>query len=116
REWAAALTRVRRVPGRRPAAAAPYRGLASFQPEDAAWFFGREDLTGRLAAACPDGAAAGVPLTVVGPSGSGKSSLLCAGLIPAVTDQVASRLVLFTPGAAPLAELARQLAGLASPG
>ena len=119
REWAAALTRVRRVPGRRPAAAAPYRGLASFQPEDAAWFFGREDLTGRLAelaAARPDGAAAGVPLTVVGPSGSGKSSLLRAGLIPAVTDQVASRLVLFTPGAAPLAELARQLAGLASPG
>ena len=119
REWAAALTRVRRVPGRRPAAAAPYRGLASFQPEDAAWFFGREDLTGRLvelAAARPDGPAAGVPLTVVGPSGSGKSSLLRAGLIPAVTDQVASRLVLFTPGAAPLAELARQLAGLASPG
>ena len=116
REWAAALTRVRRVPGRRPAATAPYRGLASFQPEDAAWFFGREELTGRLAelaAARPDGPAAGVPLTVVGPSGSGKSSLLRAGLIPAVTDQVASRLVLFTPGTTPLAELARQLAGLA---
>ena len=119
REWAAALTRVRRVPGRRPAAAAPYRGLASFQPEDAAWFFGREDLTGRLvevAAGRPDSHPPGVPLTVVGPSGSGKSSLLRAGLIPAVADQAGSRLVLFTPGAAPLAELARQLAGLATTG
>ena len=48
-EWASTLNRIRRGPGRRPAAAAaPYRGLASFQPEDAAWFFGREDLTERL--------------------------------------------------------------------
>jgi transcriptional regulator with XRE-family HTH domain len=119
RDWAAALTRVRRVPGRRPAAAAPYRGLASFQPKDAAWFFGREDLTARLvelASGRPDGHAPGVPLTVVGPSGSGKSSLLRAGLIPAVSDRAGSRLVLFTPGAAPLAELARQLAGLATTG
>ena len=115
REWAAALARVRRVPGRRPAATAPYRGLASFQPEDAAWFFGREDLTGRLAGLAA-GQPAGLPLTVVGPSGSGKSSLLRAGLIPALSSSAGSRLVLFTPGAAPLAELARQLTGLAPPG
>src|SRR5215472_5319599 len=44
--WQEALNRVRRTPGRRPASGpAPYRGLASFQPEDAAWFFGREELT-----------------------------------------------------------------------
>jgi len=56
-QWMSALNRIRRGPGRRPAAApAPYRGLASFQPEDAAWFFGREELTARLvtlAAAAP---------------------------------------------------------------
>ena len=44
--WLAALARVRRAPGRRPAnALVPYRGLKSFQPEDAEWFFGRQRLT-----------------------------------------------------------------------
>jgi transcriptional regulator with XRE-family HTH domain len=33
--WLDALNRVRRAPGRPPAGPAPYRGLASFQPEDA---------------------------------------------------------------------------------
>ena len=53
-----------------------------------------------------------MPLIVVGPSGSGKSSLLRAGLIPSLPDRPARRLALFTPGATPLRELARQLAGL----
>ena len=81
RRWQEALNRVRRAPGRRPARGpAPYRGLASFQPEDTAWFFGREELAlhlVRLATSTP-----GLPLAVVGPSGSGKSSLLQAGLVP----------------------------------
>ncbi len=112
-EWASALNRIRRGPGRRPAAApAPYRGLASFQPEDAPWFFGREDLTARLVRLATAAPAPGVPLAVVGPSGSGKSSLLRAGLIPALPDWPGRRLALFTPGATPLRELARQLAGL----
>lgn len=42
--WLDALNRVRRAPGRPPAGPAPHRGLASFQPEDAAWFFGRGEL------------------------------------------------------------------------
>ena len=110
------LNRIRRGPGRRTtAAAAPYRGLASFQPEDAAWFFGREDLTARLVGLASAAPAPGVPLTVVGPSGSGKSSLLRAGLIPSMPDWPRSRLALFTPGATPLRELARQLA-LLDPG
>jgi WD40 repeat protein/transcriptional regulator with XRE-family HTH domain len=112
-EWASTLNRIRRGPGRRPgAAASPYRGLSSFQPEDAAWFFGREDLTARLVRLAIAAPAAGVPLTVVGPSGSGKSSLLRAGLIPSLPGRAGRRLALFTPGAAPLGELARQLAAL----
>ena len=113
-EWMSALNRIRRGPGRRPtAAAAPYRGLASFQPEDAPWFFGREDLTARLVGLAGAAPAPGVPLTVVGPSGSGKSSLLRAGLIPSMPGWPRRRLALFTPGATPLRELARQLALLA---
>ena len=114
-EWVSALNRIRRGPGRRPAAAtAPYRGLASFQPEDAPWFFGREAITARLVRLATGAFAPGVPLTVVGPSGSGKSSLLRAGLIPALSDRSQRRLALFTPGATPLGELARQLARLRS--
>ncbi|MDX6396220.1 MAG: hypothetical protein QOJ73_7283 [Streptosporangiaceae bacterium] len=121
REWGRALARARRTPGRRAAGTtAPYRGLASFEPEDAEWFFGREELTRHLlirATADPgsipgSGAAAGVPLVVIGSSGSGKSSLLRAGLIPGLlTGDAPGPLALFTPGAAPLTELARQLAG-----
>ncbi len=114
--WSDALARIRRGPGRRPASPPPYLGLASFQPEDEQRFFGREELTRRLATlvagAGSPGAAAGVPLAVVGPSGSGKSSLLRAGLIPALAGRPGPRLALFTPGGAPLAGLARELARL----
>jgi hypothetical protein len=44
-EWLEALSRVRHSPGKRPAdAPIPYRGLASFQPDDADWFYGRQKL------------------------------------------------------------------------
>jgi transcriptional regulator with XRE-family HTH domain len=55
----------------------PYRGLAAFREQDAALFFGREELTDRLveAVGC-------TPLVaLVGPSGSGKSSLVFAGAV-----------------------------------
>ncbi|MFF4402258.1 DNA-binding protein [Streptomyces sp. NPDC001480] len=81
----------------------PYRGLARFEPGDADLFFGRDRLTDRL-----------FELTrirrftaVFGPSGSGKSSLLRAGLIPRLrapdqaTPQPAALRVL-TPGEHPL--------------
>lgn len=62
----------------------PYKGLHAFQMTDARDFFGRDDLTKKLVdRMCDD-----VPyyrfLAVVGPSGSGKSSLVKAGLIPAL--------------------------------
>ena len=119
--WLDALNRVRRAPGRPPAGPAPYRGLASFQPEDAAWFFGREELVLHLVRLATGPGAPGLPLAVVGPSGSGKSSLLRAGLVPRLRTGSTARppgraVVLITPGAAPVHTLAGQLAPLARPG
>ena len=115
-EWIRALTRIRRTPGRRPAGdPTPYRGLATFQPEDADWFYGREALIDALVARLRRMANGGL-LTVVGASGSGKSSLLCAGLVPAIRsgrlapDFAGSDVVLLTPGAHPLLEIATTLA------
>src|SRR6201992_4213338 len=52
--WTAARDRVRPTPGRPTAnAPAPYRGLAFFRTEDAAWFFGGQDLTERLGRSGP---------------------------------------------------------------
>jgi WD40 repeat protein/class 3 adenylate cyclase len=58
----------------------PYKGLASFEEDDWASFFGRERLVGELAARTVQ---VGV-LGVVGASGSGKSSLVAAGLLPSL--------------------------------
>jgi WD40 repeat protein len=60
----------------------PYKGLRAFQEADASDFFGRD----RLAAVLIErlGGPGGRFLVVVGPSGSGKSSVVRAGLIPAV--------------------------------
>ncbi|MDX1437372.1 MAG: protein kinase, partial [Anaerolineales bacterium] len=58
----------------------PYKGLRPFAEADAADFFGREALVGRLV----DRLAESRFLAVVGPSGSGKSSAVRAGLIPAL--------------------------------
>ena len=118
--WLQALNRVRRAPGRPPAGPAPYRGLASFQPEDAAWFFGREELALHLVRLATGPGAPGLPLAVVGPSGSGKSSLLRAGLVPRLRSGTTARpggrpVVLITPGATPVQTLAGQLAPLAWP-
>ena len=117
-EWVETLHRVRRLPGRRPSGAPiPYRGLASFQPDDAGWFFGRENLidvvVSQLGALYRDGGL----LFVVGPSGSGKSSLLRAGVIPALRSRALAKpgsaswpVALFTPGARPTEQLAEQVA------
>lgn len=56
----------------------PYRGLSAFREDDAAYFFGREDTIKRLADAVKN-----KPMVaIIGASGSGKSSLVFAGLIP----------------------------------
>lgn len=92
-------------------AAAPYRGLARFEPGDADLFFGRDGLTDRLLALTRSRRFS----AVFGPSGSGKSSLLRAGLIPRLrnpdqaTPQPAALRVL-TPGEHPLRTHEQRLA------
>jgi WD40 repeat protein/class 3 adenylate cyclase/tRNA A-37 threonylcarbamoyl transferase component Bud32 len=62
------------------AAECPYRGLLAFEPADRAFFFGREEVTAKIIGRL----APGRLLAVVGASGSGKSSLLRAGVVAAV--------------------------------
>jgi WD40 repeat protein len=84
--WLDALRRVRTAPGRRPASSdTPYPGLASFEPEDARFFFGRTVLV-RAVCELVDRVRAdpGLPgiVIVTGASGAGKSSALRAGVVP----------------------------------
>src|SRR5262249_43804702 len=61
----------------------PYKGLRAFREEDAGDFFGRHDLIAALLTALTATSPALCRfLAVVGPSGSGKSSLVMAGLLP----------------------------------
>ncbi len=62
----------------------PYKSLRPFGEADAADFFGREALTQRLVARLSEPDVHHRFLAVVGPSGSGKSSAVRAGLIPAI--------------------------------
>jgi WD40 repeat protein len=92
---------------------APYVGLAAFQSEDAGRFFGRERVVARLTAQV----AKQRFVVVLGPSGSGKSSLLRAGLLyrarhHGLNGSSAGPALLLTPGTHPLAETAAQLAAL----
>jgi len=88
----------------------PYKGLRPFMEADAADFFGREALTQYLLARLAEETALARFLAVVGPSGSGKSSVVRAGLIPALRGGglPGSESWLVTtmfPGAHPLEEL-----------
>jgi DNA-binding SARP family transcriptional activator/WD40 repeat protein len=90
----------------------PFKGLSAFEAADAEFFFGRERLVDELAARLVDSSM----LAVVGPSGSGKSSLLRAGLLPALAAAALPgsdrwRQVLMRPGRLPATELARALGG-----
>jgi WD40 repeat protein/DNA-binding SARP family transcriptional activator/class 3 adenylate cyclase/energy-coupling factor transporter ATP-binding protein EcfA2 len=91
-------------------AGCPYKGLARFEASDADNFFGRERLVAELVARASEASL----VTVVGPSGSGKSSLLRAGLLPALATGVLAgaepwRTVALCPGAHPTEELAARL-------
>ncbi|MFG3033384.1 hypothetical protein ACGFZJ_33335 [Streptomyces sp. NPDC048253] len=125
--------------GERPAAEAqgvpggvcPYRGLASYREQDARWFFGRERSTDALVAQLRAAERTGGLVMLVGASGAGKSSLLSAGLVPALQNGAVSlvadrnrggrtakagdsaRVLQLVPGADPLAELTSRIPELA---
>lgn len=90
----------------------PYQGLTAFQPEQAELFFGRTELVERLWARVDRRCLT----AVVGASGSGKSSLLRAGLLGAITADrgLAQRwqTMLLTPTECPLEALAAEVAKL----
>ncbi|MGP3946424.1 nSTAND1 domain-containing NTPase [Streptomyces sp. 6N106] len=88
----------------------PYRGLASYRQQDARWFFGRERSTDALVTQLCAAEETGGLVVLVGASGAGKSSLLNAGLVPALRER---RVLQLVPGADPLAELARRIPELA---
>lgn len=86
---------------------APFRGLDTFEPQHAGIFFGREEEICSIQLALRQQAVAGCAFVlIVGASGSGKSSLARAGVLPSVTqydvdDTVRSwRHAIFMPGTA----------------
>jgi WD40 repeat protein len=99
----------------------PFPGLASFQIEDAEWFVGREVLVAELLGRLAEQRDRTGPLLLVGVSGVGKSSVLQAGLLPAISrgelavpGSQSWPWLMITPGAKPLTELAARTATLAN--
>jgi WD40 repeat protein len=93
----------------------PFRGLAPFDSAHAEYFYGRERLVADLAARLVGSAL----IAVVGPSGSGKSSVIRAGLLPSLAAGVLPgserwRQVLMRPGERPREELGRALSRVAT--
>ena len=67
-------------------AGSPFRGLAAFEESHAAIFFGRVQAATRLRQAVLDQVSGGCAMALVlGASGSGKTSLVRAGLLPQLT-------------------------------
>jgi WD40 repeat protein/basic membrane lipoprotein Med (substrate-binding protein (PBP1-ABC) superfamily)/DNA-binding SARP family transcriptional activator len=79
----------------------PYKGLESFDANDSSLFYGRENLTAHLFQRLKQAQI----LVVVGASGSGKSSLIHAGLIPAAIHSGEWQIGVMTPTASPLRAL-----------
>jgi hypothetical protein len=86
--------------------ASPYKGLDPFAQEDAVNYFGREDaaeeLQKRLESDSP-------VIVLLGPSGSGKSSLINAGLLPRLKDKGHKVVAIAAPGREPLAVILRAI-------
>jgi hypothetical protein len=81
----------------------PFRGLSPFRAADCEFFFGRQTLIKKLIKRL----ALDNFLTVLGPSGSGKSSLVLAGVVPWLKAREPALQVIddLTPGATPLEQL-----------
>jgi WD40 repeat protein/serine/threonine protein kinase len=97
----------------------PYKGLRAFQQADSADFFGRSEMIDRILGRLAEDSAENEFLAVIGPSGSGKSSLVKAGVIPALRrgEIEGSENWFFaemTPGKDPLGELEVALLSIAT--
>ncbi|MCP4423111.1 MAG: ATP-binding protein, partial [Chloroflexi bacterium] len=107
----------------------PYKGLSAFSETDAGRFFGREILIRQLwekyrdlheMSPTPRAGGAGLRLlAILGPSGSGKSSVARAGLLPELArrplpGKKRARVAVLTPGSHPLRALAAILARIAT--
>ncbi|MEG3988687.1 CHAT domain-containing protein [Microcoleus sp. S28C3] len=80
----------------------PYQGLSAFGEEDTDFFFGQENFVSNLVEVTHK-----QPLVaVVGPSGSGKSSVVYAGLIPQLRKEGNWLIESFRPGKEPFVQLA----------
>jgi hypothetical protein len=106
----------RPVPGPPALPDCPYPGMVPFDEADSDRFFGREREVRELVRQLQDHPF----VAVIGASGSGKSSLVRAGLIPALRkrrQRGAGEWLVRTirPGAAPLATLMQALADIAGP-
>ena len=96
---------------------APYQGLRFFDENQAEWFFGRQKATARLVEAVmalqayPPSSGLLRFLAIIGASGSGKSSVVRAGLVPSLKHAQPGgwQVHLITPGAHPLESLAVSL-------
>ena len=96
----------------------PYKGLRAFLEADALDFFGREAVTKRLVRRLAEDDPAARFLAVVGPSGSGKSSVVRAGLIPAlrrgaIPGSERWYVIEVLPGRHPMREIETALLGVA---
>lgn len=86
----------------------PYPGLRPFDDSERTTFFGREQLIERVVRELADDMRFSV---IIGPSGTGKSSLLHAGILPALveTHPVDALVARLTPGSHPFERLASAL-------
>ncbi|NNF54966.1 MAG: extracellular solute-binding protein [Acidimicrobiales bacterium] len=96
----------------------PYRGLTAFSAADAVVFHGRRSVTQRLLARLAIPGRSGRFVALVGPSGSGKSSTVAAGLLPAlaaggVPDSAKWFVATMTPGTRPFESLEASLLSIA---
>jgi hypothetical protein len=96
-------------------AVCPYRGLQRFREQDGGFFFGRDAFVDRLLERVMRD-----PLTVlIGASGSGKSSVVHAGLLPRLRrrrpPETTWDTVVFRPGAQPFNRLTESLISLLEP-
>ncbi|MEU4804089.1 protein kinase [Actinosynnema sp. NPDC023587] len=91
----------------------PYPGLSGFERTDADVFHGRDHVVSDLLVRLAEQVDGGEPVVVVGASGSGKSSVLRAGLLPVLAGEASDAewpQIVLTPGPDPVRGLALAMA------